>query len=447
MQNTQKDVSSNWWTHTLPWLIAALFLSLGSFFLFNFSKANADDLSQLTTSGQNIEKNGNTFKIQGVNFGGLFETERYMNNTPFVDWKTMVDNNQNDATTWENNFWNQDSTNGDLANIKNLNANTVRLPFTYMNLIDYSKYQNNQNTKDLNDIWPDGGDNTAFAQLDNFIKKANDQGLYVVLDLHGAFGSQNGADHSGQELKDSSGNQYQNLYGNNTNQDLTKQLWQKIANHYKNWTGIAGYDLLNEPNSQNGSNSTTGSDQWGYYDQLLNTIRDTGDNHIAFIESVWYPEDLPDPSTYGTGTNDGRHWDANNVVYEYHKYPYNSTSSESSAMDWMKGQLNEIQQKNYDVPTYMGEFNIWDDNNDISNSDWNDFLSTMNSDNFSWTVWNYKSKADSGSNDHWGAYNEDEQHVSEGDTGYAEWSEFGSPQNLRKNDTVADAISDNSTPN
>ena len=38
---------------------------------------------------------------------------------------------------------------------------------------------------------------TAFDRLDWFIEEAAKHGIYTLIDMHGAFGSQNGKDHSG----------------------------------------------------------------------------------------------------------------------------------------------------------------------------------------------------------------------------------------------------------
>src|SRR5690625_5926110 len=75
--------------------------------------------------------------------------------------------------------------------------NVLRLPFTYFEM--------------LND---DGSlKSTAFDRLDWFIREAEKRELYVILDLHGAPGSQNGKDHSGDTSHSDGGN----LYGNKEN--------------------------------------------------------------------------------------------------------------------------------------------------------------------------------------------------------------------------------------
>ncbi len=61
--------------------------------------------------------------------------------------------------------------------------------------------------------------------------------------MHGAFGSQNGKDHSG----DTSNPDVGNFFGNEENITKTIKLWEAIAKRYKDNAWVAGYDLLNEP--------------------------------------------------------------------------------------------------------------------------------------------------------------------------------------------------------
>jgi len=67
----------------------------------------------------------------------------------------------------------------------------------------------------------------------------------VILDLHGAVGSQGWEHHSGCANK--------NLYWNTQDyQDRTIWLWQQIAARYKDRAAVAGYSILNEPCSRDG---------------------------------------------------------------------------------------------------------------------------------------------------------------------------------------------------
>ena len=124
----------------------------------------------------------------------------------------------------------------DFDKIKEMGMSVIRVPFTYMNL--YEKGNNGWTLK-----------SKAFDRLDWIVDEASKRGIYVILDLHGAFGSQNGQDHSGEEI-----DKVENVkfYQNSELKKLTLKLWEKVASHYKNNPGVAGYDILNEPGEKAG---------------------------------------------------------------------------------------------------------------------------------------------------------------------------------------------------
>lgn len=142
--------------------------------------------------------------------------------------------------------------------------NVIILPFTYMSVdTEYCNVENNNQKYN-------------FSILDNFIARAKQYGLYTILDLHGAYGSQNGHDHSG-ESKDNV-----DFYSNSENKDKTKDLWKTLANHYKGNPSVAGYDILNEPGEK--SQSTT-EIHWNYFNELYQEIRKIDNDHIIIFES------------------------------------------------------------------------------------------------------------------------------------------------------------------
>ena len=89
-----------------------------------------------------------------------------------------------------------------------MNLNLVRLPFIY------SVVEDEKNPRHLRaDAW---------KYLDNAIDQAEKRGIYVILDLHGAVGSQGWEHHSGCAG--------QNKYWNTPEyQERTIWLWQQIA--------------------------------------------------------------------------------------------------------------------------------------------------------------------------------------------------------------------------
>jgi aryl-phospho-beta-D-glucosidase BglC (GH1 family) len=123
-------------------------------------------------------------------------------------------------------------TDRDWDRIAALGFNVVRLPFIY-NLIE------NENAPYT--LRPD-----AWQYLDQAIAKAAQRGIHVILDLHGAVGSQGHEAHSGCSGRNwywSGGNGQPASYY----QDRTRWLWQQIAQRYRDNNTVAAYGLLNEP--------------------------------------------------------------------------------------------------------------------------------------------------------------------------------------------------------
>ena len=96
-------------------------------------------------------------------------------------------------TIYEENFW----TDEDWDNCVELGINHIRLPITYMNVwdTDFSVIAKKDLTaEELKSLtWTVRED--SMARIDKFIEDAGKRGIYIILDLHGAPGSQNGQDH------------------------------------------------------------------------------------------------------------------------------------------------------------------------------------------------------------------------------------------------------------
>ena len=205
----------------------------------------------LKVNGTQIRKQkgtGDIVYLRGTNAGGWLVQEDWMNPTNASDQKTMMTTLANRfgaskrdelVSTYENNYW----TTQDFDNCAEMGMSVIRLPFTYMNLCD-----DNGNLK-----------SNAFDRLDWFVQNCSQRGMYVILDMHGAFGSQNGMDHSG-EINDG-----KQLYYNQSNKDKTLNLWKKIAEHFKGNPAVAAYDILNEPGIKA---AATYSLHWDFYNEI-----------------------------------------------------------------------------------------------------------------------------------------------------------------------------------
>jgi len=261
-----------------------------------------------------------------------------------------------------------------------LRMNCIRLPFWYRNLVDAEGnfYEN------------------RYERLDWFVSEAAKRNMYVILDFHGAPGSQNGSDHSGKDGGDDKKNASEFFFGENAeaNQELYYKIWEDMAAHYKGNPWVAGYDLLNEPYCTYRYNSGL-SDRnlremlWEIYDVAYERIRAVDPDHVIIMEATWDPVDLPAPEKYG--------WE--NVMYEYHNYLYDDyDNAKGQQITNMKKKLNAIAKANYNVPSYLGEFAFF---NNLEA--WDEGMELVNETGISWTTWTYKVIAEYGN---WGIRNQ-----------------------------------------
>ena len=355
----------------------------------------------LKVNGTQIRKSkgsGDVVYLRGTNAGGWLVQENWMNPTNASDQRTMMDTLANRfgsskrdelVATYEDNYW----TTQDFDNCAEMGMSVIRLPFTYMNLCD-----DNGNLK-----------SNAFDRLDWFVSNCSSRGMYVILDMHGAFGSQNGMDHSG-EVNDGT-----QLYYNQSNKNKTLNLWKSIAEHFKGNPAVAAYDILNEPGIKA---AATYSLQWDFYNEIYNAIRSKDSDHIIIMESCWDADNLPRPSQYG--------W--TNVAYEYHYYPWNAQNSSSAQQSYFSRKVSDISSHNYGVPTFVGEFTCFE-----QEQGWKTAMSIFNSQGWHWTTWSYKVTGNSS----WGIYNHSPQSVDiyndSADTIKNKWSAVGTSSAWKNN--------------
>lgn len=264
-------------------------------------------------------------------------------------------------------FWTEE----DFRIIKEeLKMNTIRFPFYYLDV--------------LNEDLTRKSEEDAFAYLDWFIEMAGKYGLYIVLDLHGAPGGQNGYEHSGFMSK------VPGLWESEENVAATVDIWDFVSEHYLHtrpdlgkW--IATYDIINEPlYTQNG---ITTKECHEVFDQIYDVIRENGDAHVITMEGCWGFDTLPDPADYG--------WE--NVQYEYHWYNLWSSLLPYEVYYIYQDMLNIG--RDYDVPTYIGEFTVFEDK-----EQWAEQLEMFDERNYSWTIWSYKTTVTGWWTSSWGVY-------------------------------------------
>lgn len=164
--------------------------------------------------------------------------------------------------------------------------NVVRLPFIHSVIEDEKK--------------PRTLRADAWRYLDDAIDQAEKRGMYVVLDLHGAAGSQGIEHHSGCASR----NEY---WSAPDNQARTEWLWQQIATRYRDRGAVAGYSVLNEPWG------TDPDTMAANVRRLYQAIRAVDPNHVIILPG----HSRNGIDAYGKPADHGMR----NVAFEMHPYP------------------------------------------------------------------------------------------------------------------------------
>ncbi len=351
----------------------------------------------LQAKGRNLRNQNGTGEIvqlRGTNLGGWLTQEFWMTQTAYTDnvtceadiYETLTARFGEDimyelVDLYQDNY----ITEADFDIMASLGMNCVRLPFWWRNIVDENgtPYAN----------W--------YERIDWTVEMAKERGIYVIIDFHGAPGSQNGSDHSGVDGGDDKQGASEFFWGSNAswNQELYYEIWEMVAERYKDEPAVAGYDLLNEPYCTYRYNSGYSDEElhsllWGIYDTAYDKIRAIDENHVIIMEATWDPVDLPDPAAYG--------WE--NIMYEYHNYLYDDyDNAAGNQITNMENKLSALLEAAYDVPGYMGEF-CYFNNLDA----WEQGLALLNDSGINWTTWTYKVTSDYGN---WGLVNQNTERV------------------------------------
>ena len=332
-------------------------------------------LPMLSAEGENIvDADGNAVVLRGTNFGGWLVQEGWMcptkqTDTLSTDMTLYSRFGKEKAEALIAAYQESWITEEDFKTVKELGLNVVRVPFTYMTVYYHLSDKGELLHPDEFTLRED-----PFERLDFALEMCKKYGLYLILDMHGAVGSQNGSDHSGDTSRT---NLYAGTELGEAYREKTAELWALVAEHFAGESNVAGYDLLNEPTR------ASGATQWDYYDVLYDAVRAKDPDHMIFIEATWEPNNLPSPEDYG--------WE--NVVYEYHHYNWDYNNQSNKSFYTYKKLLGNT----HKVPSLIGEFNAWGDSRrSTGKRDQTDLeanagvLEFYNGEGWHWTTWTYK---------------------------------------------------------
>ncbi|RPD66317.1 glycoside hydrolase [Lentinus tigrinus ALCF2SS1-7] len=200
---------------------------------------------------------------QSVNLGSWFVHEQWMTPSLFTCASGSQISELDIASGWGSpdrarqlleRHWDTFINTSDFQYLASIGINTVRLPIGYWSLgPDFCQgtpfepvaavYQN------------------AWSRVVRAINMAADSGIGVLVDLHGAPGSQNGQPHSG--ISDGQ----VNLFGNDWFENKTMAVLSFLTQQLVNVTNVVGIQILNEPNNVDGLPD--------FYARAIATIRNT----------------------------------------------------------------------------------------------------------------------------------------------------------------------------
>jgi len=320
--------------------------------------------------GNIVSGDGKPVILKGINFGSWLNMEGYILGGRNISEHAFKDNFRSlngEAALAEftrlfrDNFIRE----ADFKKVKNLGFNCIRLPFNFRLV----------KSKDI-------------YYLEKAVKLCAKFGLYCILDMHAAPGSQNPdwhADSDGEVL----------IWKDKSYQREFISCWETLADKFKGEEAVAGFDILNEP--------VTSQSKWvlELYKKTVSAIRQIDKKHIIFLEGNPWGQNIEFFN---------RPWEEN-LVYSIHFYePIDFTFGFMRQLKypgrirgkyWSKAQLRQALQKYYkikkkwQVPIYVGEFGQNSRCPHCSREfSWlRDTLDLFRECGFHWTYWTYKAVA------------------------------------------------------
>ncbi|KAI9705019.1 MAG: exo-1,3-beta-glucanase [Candelina mexicana] len=212
-------------------------------------------------------------KVRGVNLGGWFVLEPWITPSLFNEWANgggVVDEwtlsqalGRDEAHSRLDNHWRTFITRDDFFEIARAGLNHVRIPIGYWAItpLDGEPYVQGQ-----------------ISYLDQAIGWARDAGLKMMIDLHGAPGSQNAADNSGHAGS--------NTWGTGNTIQQTLNAIRALSERYTNQEDVVtAIELINEPRPPiqlDGDNGLKLFDYNGW-----GTVRDSNEGTVVVISDAF----------------------------------------------------------------------------------------------------------------------------------------------------------------
>lgn len=329
---------------TLCWIVLLLNLAASS--------SSHGQSRFVTTRGKDlVSTDGKPLLLKGINLGNWLLPEGYMFKFKTANSPRLIQTVINELVGEDEGqrFWKKyrDTyvTQDDIRFIKQSGFNSVRVPFNYRLFVSESA--------------PTKLEGEGYRRLDDVVGWCRKENLYVILDMHAAPGGQ-----TGDNIDDSWG--YPFLFESTESQNLTVNIWRKLAARYRNEPTVIGFDLLNEPIAHYFDAANLNPKLEPLYRKIVAGIREVNKNQFIFLGGAQWDTNF---KVFGPP------FDAK-LVYTFHKY-------------WMEVNKGAIQEyldfrDKYNAPVWMGESG---ENTD----EWiSSFRKLLEANNIGWCFWPYK---------------------------------------------------------
>lgn len=336
---------------------------------------------------QIVDSAGREVRLRGTCVGGWMNMEDFINGYPGAEHQLRAvmarelgkEKAQFFFDRLLDHFFNED----DVAFIRSLGANVVRLPLNYRHF--------------ESDAHPFEYLEAGFQRLDEIVEACGRHGVYVILDLHSVPGWQNTDWHCDNASR------HTYFWEHVLFQDRFVALWEELARHYRGVAAVAGYNLMNEPvtNTPYGRFSSSYTPNWEIinrvYRRAVAAVRAIDPDHIIFLEGDYYSsrfDGLEPPF-------------APNLVYSSHNY--NAAGFGPGCYPGViRGQQWDIETqrkvfaghegtlftRRHNVPLWVGEFGAAYNGPTAEIPDrlraMDDQLTVYNENRIHWTTWTYK---------------------------------------------------------
>lgn len=333
---------------------------------------SAPALPAIEQRGANlVDATGKTVRLRGVNFGGWLVEEIWM--TPWVGengsqkvtdhaslWETVERRLGRPAMLRVRDAYRANwITPEDFRRVREAGFNHVRIPFL-VEILEEPK---------------------GMQTLRDAVRLARENGLYVVLDMHGAPGGQSNEHHTGKENRN-------RLWFDVENITKMEQAWTKIGKEFANDSTVAVYDLMNEP-----MGTPNPAMLHLVYDRVIRAVRKVAPKKVVLVDDGYRGfETTPHPNL--------ANW--TNVAFSLHFYQFEAKTTQEH-VDILRGKLPKLRElQGYrNAPVYIGEFNLEPHNSPES---MRAFVGEMDKAGWSWALWTWKHVSPKGPMGDWGLY-------------------------------------------